>query len=123
AQVTTFCRFALADMYLADGDLEAVLEAASTAENNSDIGVALLQMRGAAMTALGHKDGALTAFTQALAKTAGRDPDLLKVVRYDRALAYDAAGQKAKSKADLERIYAIDPSLEGLPRTIGGTVA
>ncbi|HEV8401983.1 MAG TPA: tetratricopeptide repeat protein [Candidatus Limnocylindrales bacterium] len=105
-------RLSLADLYLADGDLEAVLEAASTAENDSDVGVALLHMRGAAMAALGHNDGALTAFTQALAKTAGRDADLLKVVRYDRALAFEAAGQKAKSKADLERIYAVDPTFE-----------
>jgi lipoprotein NlpI len=64
------------------------------------------------MAALGHQDGALTALTQALAKTAGRDHDLLKVVRYDRALVFSSAGQKAKAKADLERIYAIDPAFE-----------
>ena len=106
-------RLSLADLYFADGDLEAVLEAASTAANDSDVGVALLQMRGAAMSALGHKDGALSAFTQALARTAGRDPDLLKVVRYDRALTYEAAGQKAKARSDLERIYAVDPDVRG----------
>ena len=102
-------RLSLADLYFADLDHDGVLDAASTGVNDSDIGVALLHMRAAALTDLGHMDGALEAFREALAKTANRDPDLLKVVRYDRSLAYEKAGQKAKAKADLEKIFAIDP--------------
>lgn len=105
-------RLSLADLYYADGDHEAVLDAASTASNDSDLGVALLHLRAAAMFAMDHRDGAFDSFKEALAKTAGRDPELLKVVRYDRALAYEAAGQKAKAKADLQRIYAVDPGYQ-----------
>jgi tetratricopeptide (TPR) repeat protein len=105
-------RLSLADLYFADGDNEGVLEAASTARNDSDLGAALLHMRAAAMFAMSHPDGAFVAFKEALAKTAGRSPDLLKVIRYDRALAYQAAGQRAKAKADLERIFAIDPGYQ-----------
>jgi Tfp pilus assembly protein PilF len=82
--------------------------------NDSDLGVALLHLRCAALFAQGHLDAAFESFKQALAKTAGRDAELLKVVRYDRALAYETAGQKAKAKADLERIYAIDPGYEDI---------
>ena len=49
------------------------------------------------------------AFTAALAKMAGRDPDLLMSVRYDRAWAYLAAGQKSKARADFEKILAAKP--------------
>jgi len=37
---------------------------------------------------------------------------MLKVVRYDRALAYAAAGHTAKANSDLERIYAVDPGYQ-----------
>jgi tetratricopeptide (TPR) repeat protein len=103
-------RLSLADLYFADLDHEGVLDAASTATNDSDVGVALLHMRAAALTDLGHMDGALTTFSEALAKTANRDPELLKVVRYDRAFAYEQAGQPKKARADLERLYAADPA-------------
>ena len=45
-----------------------------------------------------------------MAKTANRDTDLLKVVRYDRAFAYEKIGQPKKAMADLERVYAADPA-------------
>jgi Tfp pilus assembly protein PilF len=44
-----------------------------------------------------------------LAKTVNRNPELLKTVRYDRALAYVADGQSRKARADLEKIVAADP--------------
>ncbi len=106
----TTIRLSLADLYFADQDFEGVLDAASSAINDSDTGVALLHLRAAALVQLGHMDGALDAFRQALAKTSNRDPDLLKVVRYDRALAYEAAGQPRKARIDLEKIMATDPS-------------
>ena len=66
-------------------------------------------MRAAALHALCHQTGAFEAFKQALAKPS-RDPDLLKVIRYDRALAYEHSGQRARARQDLERIFAVDPS-------------
>jgi tetratricopeptide (TPR) repeat protein len=103
-------RLSLADLLLADGDHEGTLEATSEASNDSDIGVALLHLRAAALFGLGHQDGAFEAFKLALAKTASRDAELLKIVRYDRAIAYEAAGQAAKARADIEKLYANDPS-------------
>lgn len=86
-----------------------MVEVAAGATNDSDLGAALLHLRGAALFALGHRTGALDSFKEALAKPS-RDAELLKVIRYDRALAYDAAGQKGRAKQDLERIFAQDPS-------------
>jgi tetratricopeptide (TPR) repeat protein len=66
-------------------------------------------MRAAALAALGHQTAAFDAFREALAKTAKRDPELLATVRYDRAQAYEQAGQKARARADYERLYAAAP--------------
>jgi tetratricopeptide (TPR) repeat protein len=102
-------RLSLADLLLADSDYEGVVEVTSGARNDDDFGVALLHMRAASLTALGHHTAALDTFRDALAKTAKRDPELLKAIRYDRALSFAALGQKAKARADFERLYAADP--------------
>jgi len=102
----------LADLLFSDGDYEGVIEASAAATNDSDFGAALLHLRAAALLESGMPDGALEAFREALAKTVGRDPGLLKAVRYDRALAYEHAGQHARARADLERLFAVDPNYE-----------
>ena len=76
-------------------------------------------LRGAALFALVHQTGALDAFKGALAKPS-RDTELLKVIRYDRALAYEAAGQKARAKQDFERIFAQDPSFLDVRERLAG---
>jgi hypothetical protein len=96
----------LADLLFADADYDGVLAATQGATNTADIGVGLLHMRAAALFAHGHENSAFEAFKLALAKTADRDVGLLKVIRYDRALAYESVGQRAKAKADLESFMA-----------------
>lgn len=94
------------------GSGSAVLPASKptiAARNEDDLTLALVYMRGAALSALGLHTAALDAFKEALAKTAKRDPALLATVRYDRALTYEQVGQKARAKADYERLYAADP--------------
>lgn len=114
-------RLSLADLLLVDGDGEGVLDAASTAINDSDVGVGLLQFRAAAMSMLGHGDGAIAALTEALAKNANRNPELLKAVRYDRALALERAGKLSRSRTDLEKLYSIDPGYEDVRSRLGGS--
>jgi tetratricopeptide (TPR) repeat protein len=99
----------LADLLFDDHDFEGVVEITANAQNNDDLGVALIYMRAAALTGLGHSTASLDAFKEALAKTANRDADLLATVRYDRAMAFEHAGQKAKARADYERLYAASP--------------
>ena len=92
-------RLSLSDLLSADGDYEGVVEVARDASNNNDLGVALLHLKGGALFALGRRFAALAAFRDALAETANRDPELLKAVRYHRALAYEAMGQKQARQA------------------------
>ena len=102
-------RLSLCDLLVADEDYEGALETSAGALNDGDIGVETLHLRGAALFGQGEPGAAAEAFTAALAKRADRDPELLMAVRYDRALAYLAAGQTSKARTDLEKIVAADP--------------
>ena len=95
-------RLSLADLLMADEDYEGVMvELSGGVTNTDDVGVAILHLKGAALTALGHQTAGLEALRDALAKTSRRDAELLlKVVRYDRALAYEAAGRRGRARAE-----------------------
>jgi tetratricopeptide (TPR) repeat protein len=105
-------RLSLCDLLFADKDYEGVVELTTATANDSDLGVETLHIRGASLMALGHFTAAIDAFRAALAKTTNRDPALLNAVRYDRASAYEQAGQRARAQGDLERLYAADPGFE-----------
>ena len=122
-----FVSLSLADLLYADGDLDGVIEATDGATNDSDLGIARLHLRASALFRLGHQAAAFDTFKAALSKTANRDPELLKLVRYDRAMAYELAGEMAKGRSDLEKLYAADHSYrdvaELLPRATAATSA
>ena len=105
-------RLSLADLLFADKDYEGVVEVAGGVENEDDLTASLVHLRALALIALGHRTAANESFKEALSKTAKRDPVLLSSIRYDRAVAYEQAGQKAKARADYERLYAVDPDYE-----------
>ena len=105
-------RLSLADLLLADHDYEGTIEVTDGVVNESDIAAELLHIRGAAMLAQGHAQAAVDVFRSALAKTAGRDLGLLTAIRFDRGLAYEQLGQHGRARADLEKVYAADPTFE-----------
>ncbi len=113
-------RLSLCDLLIADEDYDGALETSADAVNDGDVGVATLHARGAALFGLGQPGAAAEAFTAALAKRADRNPDLLIAVRYDRALAYLAAGQKSKARGDFEKIIAADPGYLDVQERLAG---
>jgi tetratricopeptide (TPR) repeat protein len=114
-------RLSLADLLLADGDYDAVVEVTASAHNEDDLSLALVHLRATALGGLGHSTASLDSFKEALAKTAKRDPELLAAVRYERALAYEKAGQNARARADFERLYAANPSFRDVRERLAGT--
>lgn len=113
-------RLSLCDLLVADGDYEGALEASAGAINDGDLGVATLHLRGVALYGQGQPGAAAEAFTTALAKTANRDAGLLKVVRYERALAYAEAGQARRARTDLEKLAAADPTFLDVQERLAG---
>jgi tetratricopeptide (TPR) repeat protein len=107
-------RLSLCDLLFDDRDFDGIVEISTGVANLSDVEVEILDCRGVALMELGHLTAALETFKAALAKTSGRDLRLLNGVRRDRAAAYLQAGQRRLAKADLERVYAADPSFPGV---------
>jgi tetratricopeptide (TPR) repeat protein len=115
-------RLSLCDLLFEDGDDEGVVESAVGAENDSDVGLAVMTLRARALMRLGHLAGALETLSAALKRTARRDPELVKDARYARADALAAAGQPKKARAALERIYAEDPHYRDVAERLRETV-
>jgi hypothetical protein len=67
---------------------------------------------------LGLPDAATALLSETLRRTADRPAELLHALRYERALAYEAAGQTKRARADLERLYAEASDYEDVARRL-----
>jgi tetratricopeptide (TPR) repeat protein len=103
----------------APGDLEAVVALAAGVENESAVHAALLLHGGRALRLLGLPTGARDALTKALRRRKGRPAELLRDARYERALCYEALGQRSRARQELERVYAEDPDHEDTAQRLG----
>jgi tetratricopeptide (TPR) repeat protein len=110
----------LADLLYEDGDDEAVIELAAGVTNDSDLALGLLHLKAKALLRSGVTAGAVSEFSACLKKTSGRDPELLREIRYDRAAAYEQLGQASKARADWEKLYAEDPSYRDVRERVRG---
>lgn len=81
-------------------------------ENQSDIHAALMLYKAEALHVLGLNKAALSTLTAAYRRKKDRDPDLLRAIRYQRALIYEVLSQKSRARAEFEEIYAQAPDFE-----------
>jgi tetratricopeptide (TPR) repeat protein len=107
-------RLCLCNLLLADRDNEGVVELSGDIANDSDVEAETLHVRGKALHALGRATAALDVYGEALSRIAGHSPELLTAIRFDRAVALEQAGQRARARADFERVYAADPHFPGV---------
>jgi tetratricopeptide (TPR) repeat protein len=119
-------RLSLAELLVHDqpGERAALEEAARLGENvpnDSAIHAALRLYRAMAIHELGLPDAATALLSVTLRRTADRPAELLHALRYERALAYEAAGQPKRARADLERLYAEAPDYEDVAKRLGMT--
>ena len=92
--------------------MDRVVRATVHVENETPVDTAILLYRGRALAALGMPDAAIDVFTLANRRRKDRPAGLLHQIRYERALLYEAAGQRARARSEFERIYAADPGFE-----------
>jgi hypothetical protein len=78
-----------------------------------------LYYRSIALFKLGLDDVANKTLSNALRRKKSRSEELLKGIRYQREMNYDALDQKTRSKKDLELIYASDPGYEDVSQRLG----
>lgn len=102
-------RLSLADLLYDDDDFESLVELTQGVENQNTVTLATLHLRAKALANQGLTDPAAQLLTVCLKKTAKRDPELLKEIRYNRAEAYELLGERRKAKSDWSKLVAEDP--------------
>jgi len=81
-------------------------------ENETPIHAALMLYKAKALRHLGLATAARDTLTAALRRKKGRSDDLLRALRYERALAYEDLRQKSRARAEFEKLYAEAPAYE-----------
>jgi tetratricopeptide (TPR) repeat protein len=102
-------RLSLADLLYDDNDFQGLIEVTDGVENNDDVTLAMLHLKAKALANQRLLAPAAEVLTTCLRRTAGRDPELLKEIRYNRAEAYELLGDKRKAQADWAKLVADDP--------------
>lgn len=96
-----------------------VVRLAEGVDNDSAVHAALLLYKARALRGLGLGDAARETLTAALRRKKGRPDDLLKALRYERALVYEDLGRRARARAELEKLYAEDPDYGDVAARLG----
>jgi tetratricopeptide (TPR) repeat protein len=102
----------LAENYHDKETLQKVIKITEGVENESAVHAALLLCKAQALRGLGLLDGAVDVLTATLRRQKDRPEELLRALRYERALIYDTQGQIKKARTEFEKIYAEDPHYE-----------
>lgn len=88
-------------------------------KNETPIHTALMFYKAKALRHLGLATAARDTLTAALRRKKGRSDELLRFLRYERALAYEDLRQKSRTRAEFEKIYAEDPDFEDVAERLG----
>ncbi len=96
-----------------------VVRLASGLENETPVHTALLLYKARALRGLGLADAARETLTAALRRKKGRTEQLLRALRYERALVYEDLGQRRRARSELEKLYAEDPDYEDVAARLG----
>ncbi len=92
--------------------LQKVVKLTEGVENESAVHAALLLSKAQALRGFGLLDGAADVLTATLRRQKDRPDELLRALRYERALVYEGQGQAKKARTEFEKIYAEDPNYE-----------
>jgi tetratricopeptide (TPR) repeat protein len=89
--------------------LDETVKLAADTKNDSDVHAALLLYKGKALSKLGLLKAARDTLTAACRRTRNRSESLLRTIRYERAMVYEALGEEKKAHVELEKLYSEDP--------------
>lgn len=117
-------RLSLAELLLdaRPGDRQAcrrVVRLAQGVANRTAVHTALLLYKAKALRVLGLPEAARETLTCALRRRKGRSEELLRALRYERALVYEALGQHRRARSELEKLYAADPRYADVAARLG----
>jgi tetratricopeptide (TPR) repeat protein len=98
---------------------QLAVELAEGIENHSEMHAALLLCKGMALRRLKLLVPARDTLTTVLRRTADRSPELLRAIRYERALVYEAMGQAQRARDEFGILYAEAPRYEDVAEKLG----
>jgi len=96
-----------------------VVRLAEGTGNETPVHTALLLYKARALRGLGLLDAARETLTGTLRRKKGRSEELLRALRYERALVYEDLGQRRRARSELEKLYAEDPDYEDVAARVG----
>ena len=96
-----------------------IVKIASETENESAIPCALLYYKAKALRHLELLTAARDLLTSTLRRKKGRSEELLRALRYERALVYVELGEKKRSLTEFEKIYSDAPDYEDVGKRLG----
>jgi tetratricopeptide (TPR) repeat protein len=96
-----------------------VVRLAEGIENETPVHTALLLYKARALRGLGLLDAARETLTGALRRRKARSEELLRALRYERALVYESLGKPRRARSELEKLYAEDPDYEDVAMRLG----
>ena len=96
-----------------------VVQLTAEMDNETPLHAALLLYRAKALRWLGLLDAAQDALSRAARKKKDRPPELLRALRYERALVYEEKREKKKARAEWEALYAETPDYEDVKIRLG----
>lgn len=98
---------------------EQIVRMTSVVENETPVHAAALLYKARALRALALHDAAVKTLTKAYRRKKDRPADLLRQIRYERALGYEAIGRKSRTRQELEAVYAEAPDFADVAERLG----
>jgi len=92
-----------------------VVQLAEGIENETPVHSALLLYKAKVLRGLGLLDAARDTLTGALRRKKGRSEELLRALRYERALVYEDLGQRRRARSELEKPCPLQAGLRRDP--------
>jgi tetratricopeptide (TPR) repeat protein len=98
-----------------------VVRLAQGVENESEVHAALLLYKARALRKLGLREAARDVLSKALRRKKNRSEELLRTMRYERALVYEELGHLKRARSELEKLYGepVDYEYEDVAARLG----
>jgi len=96
-----------------------VIKLAEGVENDSEVHAGLLLYKAKALRNLTLFAASRDVLTKALRRKKGRSDELVRALRYERALVYEDLGQRKRYRNELEKLYAQAPDYEDVAIKLG----
>ncbi len=117
-------RLSLAELYdiqypNAEQMQRRIIELAEGVHNVSPIHANLMYYRARALRLLGMYPAAQDTLTRALRRKKDYPEELLRALKYERALIYEALGKTDKAKVEFQKIFAESPGYEDVAAKLG----